>query len=445
MKELKEDINRAIEFSSLPLAVEMPVHGSMVVIPFGSLSEKQILEIIHLAGSKPCSVYADSMEEGALQYIKNHPNINLYQREAELKDLIPNSAILIAEPFVKDTGIAKKALPESSVYIGKIKVREGPGYTLFLNPEASSWKLRKWKSKWYPDFDGEIKWKKIAAFSVIAFALMIVGHLIFSFIPLTDITIRTIDWFNSLDRNFFYMVLAGFLAQLIDGALGMGYGVTSTTILLSSGVNLASISGSVHSAEMFASGVSGYSHYKFGNVNKKLFRALVIPGVIGAVAGAYLLCLFGESHSEFVRPLLATYTLFLGVKIILNAFKDKLRKKKFKRYKMLAGAGGFLDSFGGGGWGPIVTSTLISKGRNPKYVIGSVSLTEFFVTLSSALTFFIFLGISHWQVILGLVTGSIIAAPFAALLVGKLPRKTTYILLGILIIFWSGKILLSIF
>src|SRR5690606_2032767 len=126
-------------------------------------------------------------------------------------------------------------------------------------------------------------------------------------------------------------------------------------------------------------------------------------------------------------------------------FKDKLRKKKFKRYKLLAGAGGFLDSFGGGGWGPIVTSTLISKGRNPKYVIGSVSLTEFFVTLASALTFFIMLGISHWQVILGLVIGSIIAAPFAALLIGKLPRKLTYILLGTLIIFWSGKILWSVF
>jgi uncharacterized membrane protein YfcA len=137
---------------------------------------------------------------------------------------------------------------------------------------------------------------------------------------------------------------------------------------------------------------------------------------------------------------MAIYTLLLGIRILLNAYKKQL-PKKFKHYRFLAGAGGFLDSFGGGGWGPIVTSTLITKGRSPRFVIGTVSLTEFFVTLASAFTFFTLLGLSHWQTILALVIGGLIAAPIAAKLVGKLPRKTALILLGILVIIWSFKIL----
>jgi uncharacterized membrane protein YfcA len=138
---------------------------------------------------------------------------------------------------------------------------------------------------------------------------------------------------------------------------------------------------------------------------------------------------------------MAAYTLVLGVRIFINAFRTMQAKKKFKRYGMLAGAGGFLDSFGGGGWGPIVTSTLITKGRTPKYVVGSVSLTEFFVTLASAFTFFTLIGVQHWQVILALVVGGLMAAPIAAKLSGKLPRKASFILLGLIVVIWSIRIL----
>lgn len=292
----------------------------------------------------------------------------------------------------------------------------------------------------------ERRWRKIATYSLITFALMLVGHFIFSYLPLQQMADDTLRWYQTLDPNFHWMVLAGFLAQLVDGALGMGYGVTSTTILLSMGVNLAAISGSIHTAEMFASGASGYSHYRFGNVNKKLFKILVIPGVIGAIIGAICLKEFGESHSKYLRPVLASYTMFLGLRILWNAFrKQKQKQKKFKRYGALAGAGGFLDSFGGGGWGPIVTTTLITKGRSPRFVIGSVSLTEFFVTLASALTFFTLMGVTHWQVIVALILGGLVAAPLAARLAGKLPRKTSLILLGCLVIFWSIKIIIKIF
>lgn len=294
--------------------------------------------------------------------------------------------------------------------------------------------------------DKERRWRKIASYSLIVFALMLVGHFIFSYLPLQQMADDTLKWYQTLDKNFHWMVLAGFLAQLVDGALGMGYGVTSTTILLSAGVNLAAISGSIHTAEMFASGASGYSHYKFGNVNKKLFKILVIPGVIGAILGAVLLSLYGDTHTPYLRPILACYTMLLGLRILFNAFRKQHQKpKKFKRYGLLAGAGGFLDSFGGGGWGPIVTTTLITKGRSPRFVIGSVSLTEFFVTLASAFTFFTLQGLTHWQVIVALIVGGLLAAPIAARLTGKLPRKTSMILLGALVIFWSIKIIIKIF
>ncbi len=291
--------------------------------------------------------------------------------------------------------------------------------------------------------DKEVQWRKVATYSLVAFALMLIGHFIFSYLPFEQIATDTVALYGTLDKNFHWMLLAGFLAQLIDGALGMGYGVTSATILLSAGVSPAAISGSIHTAEMFASGASGYSHYRFGNVNKKLFKILVIPGVIGAILGAIFLTRFGETHLAYLRPAMAIYTLLLGVRILVSAFRKQQQQKKFKAYGPLAGVGGFLDSFGGGGWGPIVTTTLITKGRSPKYVIGSVSLTEFFVTLASAFTFFTLIGITHWQVILALLIGGLIAAPLAARITGKLPRKTSFILLGILVIFWSFRILVK--
>ncbi|HVF96804.1 MAG TPA: TSUP family transporter [Flavisolibacter sp.] len=294
------------------------------------------------------------------------------------------------------------------------------------------------------ELDKQPDWKKIASYILIAFGLMLFGHFVLSYVPLKEIGRASVEWAKSLDSAFAWMVLAGFLAQLVDGATSMGYGVTSAIVLMSSGVSPAAISGSIHTAEIFASGASGYSHYKFGNVNKKMFKALVIPGVIGAILGAVLLVKFGETHIAYIRPAMAVYTLFLGIKIFYNAFKKTTAKKKFKRYGWLAGAGGFLDSFGGGGWGPIVTSTLITKGRTPRFVVGSVSLTEFFVTVASAFTFFTLIGVQHWQVIVALIIGGLLAAPIAAKLSGKLPRKASFILLGTVVVIWSVRILINL-
>ncbi|QKG54722.1 sulfite exporter TauE/SafE family protein [Hymenobacter sp. BRD67] len=238
--------------------------------------------------------------------------------------------------------------------------------------------------------------------------------------------------------TFYTFVAVGFGAQLIDGLLGMGYGVVSAISLMSMGLHPAAVSASIHTAEMFASGASGYHHYRFGNVNKRLFRVLLLPGVAGSISGALLLTHFGERYGTWIKPALAFYLLLLGVRIISKAVRRPQQgRRKVKNAGWLAGAGGFLDSFGGGGWGPLVTSTLIANGRTPQYVIGTVSLVEFFVTLASALTFFSLMGLSHWQIILGLIVGGVAAAPIAARLAGRVPTRFMFIGVGLMVILWS--------
>ncbi|ALL06513.1 ABC transporter permease [Pedobacter sp. PACM 27299] len=292
-----------------------------------------------------------------------------------------------------------------------------------------------------PNPSQEKKWKRIAYLCLLILAALFIGYASVSYLNYESVVAFGKEVYLQIDDKFLWMLMVGFLAQMVDGALGMGYGVISTTLLLSGGLNPAVISGSIHTAEMFSSGASGFSHYRFGNVNKKLFKTLLIPGVLGAIAGALLLGYAGEKFSEYIRPVISVYTLALGIKILTNAFKEKPKLQKVKRAGWLAGAGGFLDSFGGGGWGPLVTSTLISKGRTPKYVIGSVSLTEFFVTMASAVTFFFILGVSHWQSILGLLIGGVIAAPIAAKLVGKLPIKKMFIGVAVIVILSSLRII----
>ncbi len=232
-------------------------------------------------------------------------------------------------------------------------------------------------------------------------------------------------------------MLAGFVAQMIDGALGMAYGVSATTFLLTVGIPPAIASASVHASEIFTSGVSGLMHLRFRNVNSKLFKNLLLPGVIGAILGAYVLSSATESYLIIIKPLVALYTLFLGAVIIKKAIKKTTRRKPIKKLGVLATAGGFLDSVGGGGWGPIVSSSLIASGRSPLYTIGSVNLAEFFVSLASSLTFITLIGFNHWQVVAGLVLGGVVAAPIAAVLARKLPIKTMMILVGFIVIIVS--------
>lgn len=279
---------------------------------------------------------------------------------------------------------------------------------------------------------------KIAINIFAALALMVIGHVLFSYLTYDRITLI---WNKLLlNEDFIYYIIGGFIAQMIDGALGMAYGVTSATFLLTLGVPPSAVSASVHTSEIFTSGVSGYMHLKFGNVNSKLFKKILIPGVIGAITGAYLLSSL-EQYIYIIKPIVAAYTLILGILIIQKALKKQIEKRPIKKIGWLAMAGGTLDSIGGGGWGPIVTSTLIARGRHPKYTIGSVNLAEFFVSLASSITFITLIGFSHWQVILGLILGGMVAAPIAANLSRKLPIKTMMIMVGTIVIIVSLRII----
>jgi uncharacterized protein len=284
---------------------------------------------------------------------------------------------------------------------------------------------------------GRRKWQQIVKWCLFAFVFMIIGHAILSLVPLGRLT----DFVHTLPkqfdaRAFSIMTLAGFLAQFVDGSMGLGYGTISTTFLLAYGVSPAIVSSRVHSARVFSSGVSGYSHHRFGNINKKLFRSIVIPGVIGAILGATL-AYFGAAYSNFVRVPLSVYTIYLGFYILRKAFAKRKDGDKVRRAGWLASIGGFMDAFAGGGWGTLVTSTLISKRRNPRYVIGSVCLAEFFVVLASSITFFILLHSIPLIDIAGLIAGGLIAAPIAARLAGKLPARTMFIAVGSLVILTS--------
>lgn len=284
----------------------------------------------------------------------------------------------------------------------------------------------------------KISKRRIWIYSIAMPVLIVVGYLLGVFLPPEALGGLVGSLVQSVDSSILFFILAGFTAQMIDGALGMAYGVTATTFLLSLGVPPAASSASVHASEVFTSGVSGLMHLKFGNVNTKLFRNLLIPGVLGAILGAYVLCSFQE-YNYIIKPLVSIYTIVLGLIIIFKALKKDKVREKIKRIFPLAVVGGFLDSIGGGGWGPIVSSTLIAGGRNARYTIGSVNLTEFFVSLASSLTFFTLIGLDGWYIIAGLIIGGVIAAPIAAYLTNKIPTKTIMILVGIVVIIASLK------
>lgn len=296
------------------------------------------------------------------------------------------------------------------------------------------------KSKtWY-----EFSVKRVLINLLMVLGFMIAGHIVFTLLPPEQIWQHFSSMLGELDTSFLYFMIGGFIAQLIDGALGMAYGVSATTFLLTLGVSPAVASMSVHASEIVTSGVSGIMHLRFGNVNNRLFKNIVVPGVIGAIIGAYLLSEF-EHYNAYIKPIVSIYTLFLGALIIHKVVRKKQERKKVKRVGWLATLGGFLDSIGGGGWGPVVSSTLIARGKNPRMIVGSVNLAEFFVSLASSFTFFTILGAVAWKPILGLILGGVCAAPIAAYLTSRLNIKAMMLFVGIIVIIVSLRNIVALF
>lgn len=269
------------------------------------------------------------------------------------------------------------------------------------------------------------------AIVIVLFKVLILGY--FTYLLISEYSTGNLV-FNS---TFFLFILAGFFAQIVDGALGMAYGVSCTSLLLGLGVPPKLASASVHTSEIFTTGVSGLSHIKFDNIDKRLFLKIVVTGVLGASLGAYLLS--DLLDGSYVKPFISLYLFGLGVYLLTKAFKKKeIKQGSVKRVPILAFFGGLLDAIGGGGWGPIVTTNLLSQGQSPRYTIGTVNTAEFFVTYFATAVFVFVLGVQHLDIVLGLVIGGVIAAPFGAYLASRINQRVLLILVGILVVLTSA-------
>lgn len=240
--------------------------------------------------------------------------------------------------------------------------------------------------------------------------------------------------------EFVLLIAVGFFAQLVDGALGMAFGLIATTAMLSLGLPPAQASAATHTVEVFTTGVSGLSHLYFRNIQPRLFLTLSLSGVGGGVLGAYIL---SNVDGKAIRPFIAAYLLILGLLILMKAFRlsPTSDDAKIGHAAPLGLVGGFLDAIGGGGWGPMVTSTLIGSGHAPRTVIGSVSAAEFFVTVAVSTTFFIELGMTHLSHIAALVIGGVLAAPFGGFVVRRL---RPHVLMGVVGFLVAGLALVQL-
>ena len=224
-------------------------------------------------------------------------------------------------------------------------------------------------------------------------------------------------------------IAVGFAAQLVDGALGMAFGVISSTLLVGVlGVPPALASQRVHVVEVFTTGVSGISHLLHRNIDGKLFLRLVVPGMIGGFSGAYLL---SSLDAGIVKPFVLLYLTAIGVYLLVRGFMYPPKLKEAKLVAPLGLVGGFLDAAGGGGWGPVVTSNLLIQGAEPRKVVGTVNSAEFFLTLTISAAFIWHLGVADLAgATLGLLIGGLIAAPIGAWAAKHFPAKQMLILVG---------------
>lgn len=245
---------------------------------------------------------------------------------------------------------------------------------------------------------------------------------------------------NTINQLLIYLAI-GFVAQMIDGSLGMAYGITCTSSLISSGVPPVLASASVHIAEVFTTASSGFFHWKLGNVDRKLFIKLALPGALGAIIGAFLLSSF---DGEIIKPYISAYLIIMGFVVITKAFRTVVLKEP-KKVGFLALFGGFVDASGGGGWGPIVTTTLLARGNNPTKTIGTVNAVEFVVAFCASGIFTIFVGIQNLEIIIGLIVGGLLASPFGAIIANRINRRWSMVVVGSLIILLSLRTILKTF
>lgn len=244
-----------------------------------------------------------------------------------------------------------------------------------------------------------------------------------------------IEFITNLDWTAIAPYIAiGFAAQLIDGALGMAFGVICSTLLVSvMGVPPARASAGVHLVEMFTTGASGISHALHKNVDWKLFARLAVPGVIGGCVGAYLL---SNIDASVTRPVVMLYLTCIGFYLLYKAvtYPTEPKVKQARVVAPLGLIGGFMDASGGGGWGPIVTSNLLIQGTDPRKTVGTVNTAEFFLTTSISVTFILTIGLEAFTIVTGgLLAGGLIAAPFGAMIAKRVKVRVLMLMVGIVL------------
>ncbi|MCO6460024.1 MAG: sulfite exporter TauE/SafE family protein [Saprospiraceae bacterium] len=241
-----------------------------------------------------------------------------------------------------------------------------------------------------------------------------------------------------IDHTFFIFLLVGFIAEIVDGSLGMAYGVISSSFLIFFGIPPVQSSAGVHTSEVFTTGVSGLSHLHFKNVDKKLFFQIVIPGILGSLAGAYILSRVIDG--EVIKPFISLYLLLIGVRLIMRQIQgDRPHLTPLKSFTAIGFFGGALDAVGGGGWGPLVTSTILSRsGSKARHVIGTVNTAEFFVTFASTGIFLFLVDVKFFGILLGLILGGVVAAPLGAFIVRRIDHKWLIYIVGIALIVVSA-------
>ena len=232
------------------------------------------------------------------------------------------------------------------------------------------------------------------------------------------------------DPAFSYSVLLGFAAQSIGSSLGMAYSVTCSSVLLAMGIPPAMASATVHSSEVVNRLLSGLSHFRFGNVDASIFKRLALYGALGAFIGAFVVVFLPV---KVMRPIIACILLIMGLRILFSAFSQPELHKRETRLAPLGFIGGLVDVIGGGGWGPVVTSTLILRGNQAHMVIGSINFAKFFVAIVESLTLILLLKVPQWNIIAGLIAGGALAAPLAAWSCRKVPPRALTVLVGLLV------------
>lgn len=233
-----------------------------------------------------------------------------------------------------------------------------------------------------------------------------------------------------MTSQLLWFILAGFIAEMVCGTLGMGYGVSATTLLLATGVAPVIASAIVHASEVVTMGMSALAHYKVGNVSREIVRRLLVPGLIGAVAGVFVLA---SVPAGKMRPWVAGYLLLMGVLIVIRGIGD-ITLAKPHHARPIGFIGGVLDSVGGGGFGTIVTGTLLAVGYPPRTTVGSVNFTRFFVSIAATIAFAFTVKMSTWTAAIGLAIGGAIAAPIAAIFAKRIPARPLTIAVGLLVI-----------